>query len=235
MRRAADCAGKNETPASGIGASELGGFRSAAQAAYQIQGLGTRTAMPPGPRRAKNRPSRSLAPWLWAAGGLAALAAGIVAALPLLRPREAAKPDAPAARASTPNPIRDGPKQEDAKNLSTSREPKTTAAIPRTTEKADVSTRKGKRGPPPVGEIRAFRDGTAAVIAIALTRDNRFLLTGGGDNHVRLWEVGTGKKLHTFLDTAAASSACRSLPTANKPFPPAQIRRFASGTYPAES
>src|SRR5439155_3155710 len=49
-------------------------------------------------------------------------------------------------------------------------------------------------------ELRRFDGHTDRVASVALSRDDRFALSGGGeqDPTVRLWDVETGRELHRF-------------------------------------
>jgi WD40 repeat protein len=50
----------------------------------------------------------------------------------------------------------------------------------------------------PVGEIKTFIGHTAEVKGVALSPDNRYGLSGGVDDSVRLWDLTTGKEMKVF-------------------------------------
>src|SRR5262249_38300509 len=64
----------------------------------------------------------------------------------------------------------------------------------------DLATRK---------EIREFKghDGRGAIYSVALSADDKWLVTGGDDFTARLWEVATGKAVQTFRDVSADNVA----------------------------
>lgn len=41
---------------------------------------------------------------------------------------------------------------------------------------------------------------TSSVYAIEISSDNKFILSGSGDNSIKLWENGTGRLIRTFKD-----------------------------------
>jgi WD40 repeat protein len=47
-------------------------------------------------------------------------------------------------------------------------------------------------------EIRVFEGHTDQVTAVALSKDGKWLVTGGWDDTARLWEVATGKQIHAY-------------------------------------
>lgn len=53
------------------------------------------------------------------------------------------------------------------------------------------------------GHANTFRGSTAAVIALARDKQGKYLVSGGGDQTVRLWELATGKELLCLSDHKA--------------------------------
>ncbi|HEV3118281.1 MAG TPA: serine/threonine-protein kinase, partial [Gemmataceae bacterium] len=179
----------------GIRESVMGGFRSAAQAAYQLAATRTQPREAPPARRIKKR-RRRLAPWLWSGAGLAALLAAAVPIYYLTRPKPA-RTDAPTlANTITVNEQAKVVPEKVETGKTTIREEKTkTIQPPEITKKGKGP---GKRRDPVVSESRIIGQVDQAVIALALSPDGRFALGGSRDGNIRLWEVASGKLLHTF-------------------------------------
>jgi hypothetical protein len=55
--------------------------------------------------------------------------------------------------------------------------------------------------PDAVGEVHRFTGHTAAVNSVALSPDRRYVLSGGADGAVRLWDTHTGKLAREFAGT----------------------------------
>jgi WD40 repeat protein len=51
---------------------------------------------------------------------------------------------------------------------------------------------------PPLKEIRQFKGHTGAVSSVSVSPSGEFLLTGGQDKTVRLWEIATGREVRQF-------------------------------------
>src|SRR5207249_11165476 len=49
-------------------------------------------------------------------------------------------------------------------------------------------------------QVREFKGHAGRVNCVAVSRDSRFVLSGGVDRTMRLWNVVEGKLLHTFTE-----------------------------------
>jgi WD40 repeat protein len=52
--------------------------------------------------------------------------------------------------------------------------------------------------PPPVGVVRRMKGHRGAITALALSKDQRFALSAGKDNTIRMWDLATGKEVRSF-------------------------------------
>jgi hypothetical protein len=50
----------------------------------------------------------------------------------------------------------------------------------------------------PAGHVRTFNGHTKGVQSAAISPDNKYIVSGGDDDDLRLWELATGKELKTF-------------------------------------
>src|SRR5207249_12326694 len=53
-------------------------------------------------------------------------------------------------------------------------------------------------GKVPVGLVKTFQGHTRAVQTADIARDGKYIVSGGDDDDLRLWDVGTGKEVKTF-------------------------------------
>ena len=68
-------------------------------------------------------------------------------------------------------------------------------------------TADGANAPNTATKLREFTGHSGAVYALAVTADGKFLITGGNDKTVRVWEVASGKQLRAFQGHLSAVTA----------------------------